>query len=64
MNLTKEDKKMVINFIMDHHSKYIGLKSEERTNSKIELKADTTENLLDLFYHAGGAKLYTQEELI
>ncbi|WP_425203765.1 hypothetical protein [Priestia megaterium] len=64
MNLTKEDKKMVINFIMDHHSKYIGLKSEERTNSKIKLKADTTENLLDLFYHAGGARLYTQEELI
>lgn len=64
MNLTKEDEKMVINFIMDHHSKYIGQKSEERTNSKIKLKSETTETLLDLFYHAGGARLYTQENLI
>ncbi|MEM4994807.1 hypothetical protein WKH56_19795 [Priestia sp. SB1] len=64
MNLTKEDKQMVVDYILKHHDTYTGLKSEERTSSKIKLKADTTENLLNLFYQSGGAKLYTQEELI
>ncbi|TPF18074.1 hypothetical protein [Priestia megaterium] len=64
MNLTKEDKKMVINFIMDHHADYKILKAEHVTYNVEQLKSKTTETLLDLFYHAGGASLYTQEELI
>ncbi|MGG0308254.1 hypothetical protein ABEY43_05990 [Priestia megaterium] len=64
MNLTKEDKQMVVDYILKHHDTYGNKTSEAKMLISKELKSQKCEKLLDLFYQSGGAKLYTQEELI
>jgi len=60
MNLSKEDRKALINYIIEHHPVYKNhVKLETQQLIIAELKTKSNEIVTDLFYQAGGKELYS-----